>query len=187
MLKLKIISLIGFYIILIRLNDVGTDLIGGNKMKENVFNIPEPFTGDVEKDSGLTKAWKSRCDEVIKKDAKDYGVETCIESEEDPVCFQEYVGMLQDIITAVESGESLDNIRITYCKTDWNKLNEKVREFENAHLPVRADKLKEIGSPEEEKAKSRSNGTIVLEDCMIKREFTVLDILKRIYTYLRVE
>ncbi len=52
-------------------------------MKENVFKIPEPFTGDVEKDSELIEHWKSRCDDVIKKDAKDYGVETCVESNEE--------------------------------------------------------------------------------------------------------
>ena len=148
--------------------------------KSNVFEIPEPFTGDVEKDLKLTEHWKGDGD-VIRKDAKDYRVETCIESEEpeeDPICFQEYLGMLRDVVKAVEGGESFDNIKVTYCKTDWNKLKKKVEEFENVHLPVRADKLNAV-----ENAGLRGKGTIVLEDMMIKKQFTVLDILKRILAY----
>lgn len=144
-------------------------------MKENAF--------------GTTESWKSNSD-VIEKDAKDYGVETCMDAEDlivvdknddvedDPICFQEYLGMLRDVVTAVESGESFDTIKINYCKTDWSRLKKKVEEFENFKLPVRTNKLNAV-----ENAGLRSKGTIVLEDMMIKKQFTVLDILKKILAY----
>lgn len=104
-------------------------------------------------------------------DCEEEEIETCSESEEkceekceeDPICFQEYLGMLRDIVTAVESGESFDKIKITYCKTDWDKIKKRVREFENAKLP--------------------SEGIIDLKDLMIKKQFTTLEILKRILAY----
>jgi hypothetical protein len=38
----------------------------------------------------------------------------------------------EDIITAVESGESFDTIKINYSKVDWSKIKKKVKEFEES-------------------------------------------------------